>query len=116
MYMRWSGVEATDFGKGATAKRDQILKYIDQRLSEVPWLAGEEFTAADIMTVFSLTVMRCFYQYDLGPYSNILAYLKRVSERPAYLRAMQKGDADLDVQKLIGASPPPMQKGVASRM
>lgn len=116
MYMRWAGVEKTDFGKGASAKRDQILAHIDHRLSEVPWLAGQDFTAADIMTVFTLTVMRCFYQYDLGPYANILEYLKRVSQREAYQRAMKKGDPDLDIQQLIGASPPPLQKGIANRL
>ncbi|KAF2101769.1 glutathione S-transferase [Rhizodiscina lignyota] len=98
------------------AKKHQILSFLDQRLSQVPWLAGDDFTAADIMIVFSLTVMRCFYQYDLGDYENILAYLQRISKREAYKRALQKGDPDLDIEKLIGAAPPPLQKGLAARM
>jgi glutathione S-transferase len=67
------------------------LAMVDQRLGEVDYLAGE-FTAADIMTVFSLTTMRYFMPLDLKPYPNILAYLQRVSRREAYQRAMQKGD------------------------
>src|SRR5205814_897130 len=43
---------------------DRALRWMDQRLGEVDWLAGE-FTAADIMTVFSLTTMRYFYPADL---------------------------------------------------
>ncbi len=54
--------------------------------------AAYEFTAADIMTVFSLTTMRLFYPADLTPYPAILTYLWRVGERPAYRRAMEKGD------------------------
>ena len=44
------------------------------------------------MTVFSLTTMRNFNPVDLSPYPNILAYLQRVAARPAYQRAMTKGD------------------------
>jgi glutathione S-transferase len=67
----------------------------DNRLGEAPYLAGTEFTAADIMTVFSLTTMRLFIPTDLTPYPSILAYLQRIGARPAYQRAMQKGDPDL---------------------
>jgi len=31
----------------------RYLEFTDKRLSEVPWLAGQDFTAADIMIVFS---------------------------------------------------------------
>ena len=44
------------------------------------------------MTVFSLTTMRYFLPYDLAPFPNIRAYLARVGARPAYQRAMAKGD------------------------
>ena len=44
------------------------------------------------MMVFSLTTMRSFSPYDLKPYAQILAYLRRIGAREAYRRAMQKGD------------------------
>ncbi|CAJ2505845.1 Uu.00g132390.m01.CDS01 [Anthostomella pinea] len=97
-------------------KLKQILGFVDERLSKVPWLAGEEITAADITIVCCLTSMRSFYPYDLGEYKNILAYLKRISERDGYRRAVQKGDPDLDIDKLTGAAPPPMQKGLAAAL
>ncbi|OTA52755.1 putative glutathione S-transferase [Hypoxylon sp. EC38] len=83
--------------KRSDARRKQILDFVDRRLSKVPWLAGEQFTAADIMNVCCLTTMRCFVQYSLGGYPNILAYLKRVAARGGYRRAMEKGDPNLDV-------------------
>lgn len=71
---------------------DRVLTLIETRLGEAAYLAGVDVTAADIMTVFSLTTMRFFMPVDLAPYPNILAYLQRVGQRPAYQRAMAKGD------------------------
>ncbi|WP_225410152.1 glutathione S-transferase family protein [Stigmatella hybrida] len=80
-----------------------VFSTLETRLGEEPYLAGEELTAADIMTVFSLTTMRLFKPYDLSPWPNILAYLQRIGARPAYRRAMQKADPDLT--PLLGAVP-----------
>ncbi|CAN5773599.1 glutathione S-transferase [soil metagenome] len=74
---------------------DRAMAHVEKRLGEAPYLAGSEFTAADIMTVFSLTTMRLFHPMDLTAYPNIRAYLQRIGERPAYRRAMAKGDPDL---------------------
>jgi glutathione S-transferase len=74
---------------------DRVMALVETRLGEADYLAGREFTAADIMSVFSLTTMRIFQPIDLAPYPNILAYLQRIGARPAYRRAMAKGDPDL---------------------
>jgi glutathione S-transferase len=74
---------------------DRVMELIETRLREVPYFAGSEFTAADIMSVFSLTTMRLFQPVSLRPYPGILSYLQRIGERPAYRRAMAKGDPDL---------------------
>lgn len=81
---------------------DRALRYLDGRLAQAPYLAGETFTAADVMTVFSLTTMRLFYPADLSPYPAILAYLQRIGARPAYRRAMEKGDPGF--APLLGAT------------
>jgi glutathione S-transferase len=77
-------------------RRDRGFALIEQRLGEAPYFAGKEFTAADIMMVFALTTMRAFAPRDLAAYPNIRAYLKRIGERPAYRRAMAKGDPDME--------------------
>ena len=74
---------------------DKVLALVDARLARNEYLAGPDFTAADIMSVFSLTTMRLFLPVDLQPYPGILAYLQRIGARPAYVRAMAKGDPDL---------------------
>lgn len=77
------------------ARSDAVYGLLETRLGEATYLAGDLFTAADIMMVFGLTTMRAFVARDLSPYPNILAYLARIGARPAYQRAMKKGDPDL---------------------
>jgi glutathione S-transferase len=76
------------------ARLGRALSMTDKRLGAADYLAGKEFTAADIMIVFSLTTMRTFIRFDLGPYPNVLSYLQRIGGREGYRRAMQKGDPD----------------------
>jgi glutathione S-transferase len=72
-----------------------VLQLVDDRLAAAPYLAGAALTLADIMSVFTLTTARLFQPFDLAPYPHILAYLARIGARPAYQRAMAKGDPDL---------------------
>jgi glutathione S-transferase len=76
----------------AEGRRERALGYVEQRLGSAPYLAGEAFTAADIMIVFSLTTMRLFVPFDLAPYPAIRAYLQKIGAREGYRRAMEKGD------------------------
>lgn len=66
----------------------QMLSFVDAKLADGPYFAGRDFTAADVMMAFPFTTMRRFLDYDLAPYANILAYLKRIESRPAYRKAM----------------------------
>lgn len=47
------------------------------------------------MMLFPLTTMRVFGGADISGYRNIVAYLKRIGERPAYRRAMAKAEPEL---------------------
>lgn len=79
--------------RGALGARGvNAIAMIEERLGESPWFAGPAFTAADIIMVFPLSTMRAFVPMDLAPYPNIRAYLQRVGARPAYQRAMARGD------------------------
>ena len=70
----------------------KAYKLVEQRLGEVPYFAGDEFTAADIIMGFPLTTMRAFVPHQLEDMPNLRAYLQRIGARPAYQAAMQKGD------------------------
>ncbi|KAK3723286.1 hypothetical protein LTR37_002009 [Vermiconidia calcicola] len=114
MVLQFAGVDSNNNRFVASQNKiDQCLSFINQRLKDSTWLAGDEFTAADIMTVFTFTGMREFYQQDLSQYEAILAYLQRVLKREGYRRAMGKGDPDVDVETLVKGPPPPVFKGFA---
>jgi glutathione S-transferase len=70
---------------------DRAFDLVDARLRAAEYLAGP-FTTADIMIVFSLTTMRYFQPYDLARCPDVQKYLARIAARPAYKRAMEKGD------------------------
>ena len=74
------------------ARIDRAFDLVDARVRDAEYLAGDTFTTADIMTGFTLTTMRYFQPYDLQRCPNVVKYLGRVSARPAYRRAMEKGD------------------------
>lgn len=95
---------AGSYAAGLGERFNKMLGLIDARLTENAYLAGDEFTAADIMIVFSLTTMRSFYQYDLSKYEAILAYLKVVVGRVGYKESKAKGDPDMEL--MIDGQPP----------
>ena len=78
--------------QSVTGRADKTYAMLEERLAKAPYLAGGSFTAADIITFFPLTTMRAFVPRDLSAFPNIRAYLKRIGARPAYQRAMAKGD------------------------
>jgi glutathione S-transferase len=74
---------------------DRAFDMVERRLGEQPYFAGPEFTAADIMMVFPMTMMRRTIPRDISGSPNTLAYLQRIGARPAFQRACRKGDPDL---------------------
>lgn len=77
------------------SRLDLALGLVQSRLAKADYFAGNAFTTADIMIVFTLTTMRLFLPFGLAPYPAILAYLQRIGQRDAYQRAMRKGDPDM---------------------
>ncbi|MBR1172468.1 glutathione S-transferase [Bradyrhizobium sp. KB893862 SZCCT0404] len=71
---------------------DRAFELVDARVRDAEYLAGKTFTTADIMIGFSLTTMRYFQPYDVQRCPNVVRYLARIAARPAYRRAMEKGD------------------------
>ncbi|CAI0646353.1 Glutathione S-transferase 3 [Colletotrichum siamense] len=109
MTLLFAGAYDTPFGQRCDQKIQASLKLMDDRLANNKWLAGENLSAADIMTVFSITTMRGFYPVlDLSPYKNILRYLKDVAERPAYRKALEKGDKGME--PMIGPKAKPFMQ------
>lgn len=84
----------TDEANASRAFRRQRLErhldFVEARLGETAYFAGPAFTAADIMMHFPFGTMRQFFDLDLSNRPNVNRWLDRISERPAYQRAMRK--------------------------
>lgn len=63
------------------------LRLVTRQLARSPYLAGEEFTAADISVTYALELARRFGGVALGEAER--AYMARISGREAYERAME---------------------------
>jgi glutathione S-transferase len=67
-----------------------LFDYLDAELSKGEWLAGKEFTAADI--IMSFPAEASLQRVDAAKAAkNLKAYVDRLHARPAYKRALEKG-------------------------
>jgi glutathione S-transferase len=84
----WPASDETT-AKFRKARLHAALNAMDERLGESKWLAGNEFTVADIMPVWTLTTQRYWGPLlDLSKYPSIVRWLKDIGARPAYQRAV----------------------------
>lgn len=67
---------------------DLMLEVLESRLQETHWIAGENFSAADVMIGSSCNFLKAF---DLvSPSAAMSDYIDRCVKRPSYQRALAK--------------------------
>jgi glutathione S-transferase len=94
------GGGADPISRLSSERLDRAYAMADDRLGKVPYFAGAELTAADIVMLFPLTTMRRFNPRDISGCTHIGSYLDRIGNRPAFQRAMSKAEP-----KNAGATP-----------
>ena len=75
----------------ATTQRreDGLFRALEQRLGESAYLGGPTFSCADLMSLFNLTSLGMLGARAIDDkLPNTLAYVQRVTARPAYQKAM----------------------------
>lgn len=72
------------------ARADRAYALVEQRLAQVPYLAGARFTAADMMVAFPLTTMRRAIPRALGPHT--IRWLHRLADTTKLRQAKAKCD------------------------
>ena len=72
----------------AQRREANYYRALDQRLGVSDYLAGPEFTGADIMMTFNVTSLAQFGGRPIEDLPNVKAYVERVTARPAYKKAM----------------------------
>lgn len=66
------------------------LDFMEAELGKSLWFAGAEFSGADIQMSFPIEAAAARGGLDSSR-PNLMAYLARIRERPAYQRALEKG-------------------------
>ncbi|MDG0801395.1 GSH-dependent disulfide bond oxidoreductase [Pectobacterium polaris] len=66
----------------------RLYRVLDKHLQDSPWLAGENYSIADIAT-YPWVVSYARQRVDLDDYQAVKAWYTRISERPATQRAYQ---------------------------
>ncbi|MFW5409959.1 GSH-dependent disulfide bond oxidoreductase [Pectobacterium brasiliense] len=69
----------------------RLYRVLDKHLQDNPWLAGEDYSIADIAT-YPWVVSYARQRVDLDDYPAVKAWYTRISERPATQRAYQLAD------------------------
>ena len=72
----------------AKAKLPELFNTIEVALSSTKYLAGDEFTFADLNTA-SVVSIADRIEFDLSEYKNLNAWRSAISERPAFQRYME---------------------------
>lgn len=67
---------------------DKMLNWINDILSAKQFIAGNEFTAADIMMPISLRLLE-LVEVNLKDYPHVAAYFERLTSRPAFVRTLE---------------------------
>jgi len=66
------------------------LDFLEGELAQRTWLAGEQFSGADIQASFALEMLLQRSNYQPRDKPNLTRYINAMRERPAYKRALEK--------------------------
>lgn len=66
----------------------KLLTALDKILAQQPYLLGEEFSVADVAVGSMLAYIPIMLKLDLSAYANVMTYMQRLGERPAFQKAM----------------------------
>jgi glutathione S-transferase len=65
-----------------------LMVPLDRILAEHPFLLGKEFTVVDVALGSVLSYATLMNKIDYTPYPQVKNYVRRLRERPAFLRSM----------------------------
>ncbi|KAK4691987.1 glutathione S-transferase, partial [Phenoliferia sp. Uapishka_3] len=84
-----SGIASTVMSTFVRPRLKQNFGFVEKSLDGKQFFVGNELTGADVMMVFPAEGLEPALGY--ADYPNIKAWFDRISQRPAYLRALEKG-------------------------
>jgi GST-like protein len=71
-----------------TKETERLLHVLETRLGATKYLAGAEFSIADIINFTWANAGRTFLGLDYAPYPNLVRWLDALAARPAFVKAL----------------------------
>lgn len=93
-WAQWSLFANATLGPGifveANREREmpRLLTPLDEIFSKQPFLLGDDFTVADVAVGSLLNYVPIMLQLDLSAYPNVLKYMQKVAQRPAFQKTI----------------------------
>ena len=75
-------------------RQEAYFHYLNDHLGNHTYLAGDDFSCADIMVMFNLTSLPRHGCRGIDDLPNVIRYVDFISERPAYIKAMSIAGPD----------------------
>ena len=72
----------------ARSELDRLYDHLESVLSERPWLAGDRFTAADVMMGWVIEMIEM--RGEIGGREALARYVEKIRARPAHQRAQAR--------------------------
>ncbi|MGG6264969.1 glutathione S-transferase family protein [Leptolyngbya sp. AN03gr2] len=66
----------------------RLMQPLDEIFGKRKFIAGDEFTVSDVAVGSMLAYIPLMLRLDLSEYPNVLDYMKRIAERPAFQKAI----------------------------
>lgn len=84
----FNDTENNMMAKTAKRREDRYYHHLNDYLGKHEYLGGDKFSCADIMVTFNVTALPMFGGRSIDDLPNVQAYVERISQRPAYQKAM----------------------------
>jgi glutathione S-transferase len=81
-------------GRPKLVDGDDVVKFADDFLGKHPYFGGENFSAADIIMLFPITIAESFGVTEMKGYPNVVAWRTKVQERSAYKKMIAAARPD----------------------
>lgn len=75
-------------GKIAQRRTEGLFKQMDAQLARNAYLAGDEFSLADLMSGFAVTTLPAISGQTFDGLPNVQGYVHKLTQRPAWQKAM----------------------------
>lgn len=86
--LQGTGHDGGIIGKVTRRRTEGLFRQMNEHLAKRSYLAGDDFTLADLMSGFAVITMPMFGARTLEDLPNIQRYAHRLTQRPAWQKAM----------------------------